>query len=55
MQEHHLPFQLVVPGHPGESHSGEPDDDLEAFRRAAAEADVVRGRLLQLDHSEDCA
>jgi len=47
MHENYLLFNQVPLGHPGESRSVEPAEDTEtdAFRRAAAEAELLRARL----------
>jgi hypothetical protein len=54
MHEYHLPYHLVPPGHPG---AGRPprrghESSVKTFRRAAAEAAVLRARLHQ--HQKDC-
>ena len=46
MHENYLLFNQVPPGHPGQSRSVElRKAETDAFRRAAAEAELLRARL----------
>ena len=47
MHENYLLFNQVPPGHPGQSSTVGPRESAEsdAFRRAAAEAELLRARL----------
>jgi hypothetical protein len=56
MHEYHLPYHLVPPGHPGETRPAGRDDESPAktFRRAAAEAAVLRARLCQQETQSGC-
>lgn len=56
MHEYHLPYHLVPPGHPGAGRPAERDDESTAktFRRAAAEAAVLRARLCPQETQGGC-
>lgn len=53
MNEHHLYLDVIPAGHPGECREFPVHEDVpDLFRRAAAEAELVRTRLCQRD--PDC-
>jgi hypothetical protein len=53
MNEHHLRLSVIPVGHPGEGRRPPVHEEVtDLFRRAAAEAELVRTRLCQLHY--DC-
>ena len=50
MHEHHLMVSTIPAGHPGECRApAEPRDVADTFRRAAAEAELLRATLRQFN------
>jgi hypothetical protein len=50
MHEHHLMLNTIPAGHPGERRApAEPRNVADTFRRAAAEAELLRATLTQFN------
>jgi hypothetical protein len=56
MNEHHLTFSLIPPGHPGARYApGRGDNDTaDPIGRAMAEGELLRARILEIQRDGLC-